>query len=492
MAATAAAAAEGDRARRARVVRAALLLALALLLVQAWPWIERAALTHVLMRPALDLAAALPQAAAWAAAALLGVRVLDAFVWHGLAASPGGRPPPRLLIDLCAALVWLSAGLAVAAGVFRLPVAAVVATSGVAVGVIGFALRDMLASLFAGIALNIERPYVIGDWIEPEGWPMGRVVEVGWLTTRTVTRDGVGVVYPNARLATRPFRNYSRPEPYVRETLAVTLDHDVRPGRAERLLLAAAAEVPDVGPPRPAPDVKIAEFGPHGVVWQLRFWLGDDADGTEVRYRLQRALLRHLRQAGVSPSYARLDLYHAEMPARSLDADHDAQALLARCDVFGPLDHDDLARLAASARRRRLPAGATLLRAGEPGSSLLILVEGVLDVWREPPAGDGGRRTWLGAIGAGAMLGEFSLLTGEPRSATVTVKRDALLLEIGREALAPVLEHRPELVEALSRTLAERKARTDAAGAAPQAEAPAADADHEGGLRQRIRAFFKL
>lgn len=490
---TAAAAATGGGARRGRVVRAALLLAVSLLLVQAWPWIERAALAYVLMRPALELAAALPRVAAYASAALLGVRVLDAFVWHGLAAGPGGRPPPRLLVDLCAALVWLSAGLAVAAGVFRLPVAAVVATSGVAVGVIGFALRDMLASLFAGIALNIERPYVIGDWIEPEDWPMGRVVEIGWLTTRTVTRDGVGVVYPNARLATRPFRNYSRPEPYVRETLAVTLDHDVPPERAERLLLAAAAEVPEVGPPRPPADVKIAEFGPHGVVWQLRFWLGDDADGTDIRYRLQRALLRHLRQAGVSPSYARLDLYHAEMPARSLDAEHDARALLARCDVFGPLEPEDLDGLADAAHRRRLPAGAVLLRAGEPGSSLLIVVEGVLDVWREAPA-NGGGRTWLNAVGPGAAIGEFSLLTGEPRSATVTVKRDAVLLEIGRDALAPILERRPELVEALGRTLAERRARADALAAAAAPTDPARDhaAEGEGRLGQRIKAFFGL
>ena len=488
--ATAAAAGGDGRARRGRVVRAALLLAAALALVQAWPAIERAALAHVFMRPALDLAAALPRAAAWAAAALLSVRALDAFVWHGLAAGPGGRPPPRLLVDLCAALVWLSAGLAVAAGVFRLPVTAVVATSGVAVGVIGFALRDMLASLFAGIALNIERPYLIGDWIEPEDWPAGRVVEIGWLTTRTVTRDGVGVVYPNARLATRPFRNYSRPEPYVRDTLAVTLDHDVPPERAERLLLAAAAEVPEVGPPRPPADVKIAEFGPHGVVWQLRFWLGDHADGPDVRYLIQRALLRHLRQAGVSPTYARLDLYHAEMPARSLDPDHDARALLARCEVFGPLDPDDLARLAAAARHRRLPTGTVALRAGEPGSSLLIVVEGVLDVWRE--AGRDGRRDWLGAIGPGAAIGEFSLLTGEPRSATVTVKRDAVLLEIGREALAPVLERRPELVEALGRILAERRARSDALNAAPPPDAPAPDTDHEDWLRHRIRAFFRL
>ena len=205
-------------------------------------------------------------------------------------------------------------------------------------------------------------------------------------------------------------------------------------------------------------------------------------------------MLRHLRQAGVPLAYAKLDLYHARMPARGVapDPDHAAEALLARCELFAALDAADLASLAAATRQRRLPAGAALLRQGEPGSSLLIVVEGVLDVWREPEAA-GGRRVWLNAIGAGAMLGEFSLLTGEPRSATVTVKRDALLLEIGREALAPVLERRPELVEALGRSLAERRARSEALTAGPSPDDPAvAGAEHEGRLRQRIRAFFGL
>jgi CRP-like cAMP-binding protein len=73
----------------------------------------------------------------------------------------------------------------------------------------------------------------------------------------------------------------------------------------------------------------------------------------------------------------------------------------------------------------------------------------------------------------------------------VTVKRDALLLEIGREALAPVLERRPELVEALGRILARRQARSAAASlpAAPSRDALSSD---ELGLGQRIRAFFGL
>ena len=143
-------------------------------------------------------------------------------LWPGAAATRH----PASLVDLVGALVWIVTACIIAAAVLPLAVAGIVTTSGVAVAILGFALRDMLASLFAGVALNLERPYQIGDWVEVEPGPAARIVEVGWLTTRAVTRDGIGVVLPNAHLATRSFRNYSRPEPQFREILRAP---DLRP-----------------------------------------------------------------------------------------------------------------------------------------------------------------------------------------------------------------------------------------------------------------------
>lgn len=465
-----------------RLILPAALLAAVLLLVELGP-----ALAPLRLGPETAAGRVL-RAAAWLAGAFAAVRALDVLIWHGAVAHRSGRPPPRLLVDLGNALVWLACACIIAASVFGWPLAGILTTSGVAVAVLGFALRDMLASLFAGVALNVERPYHIGDWIEIEPGPAARVIEVGWLTTRAVTRDGVGVVLPNAHLATRSFRNYSRPEPHFRETITITLDHDAAPERVERLLLAAAAEVRDIGPPLPAPDVKIAEFGPRGIVWQLRFWLSDYAQLPELRYRVQRAVLRHLHQAGLSLPYAKLDLFHAEMPQRSFEPGRADEALLARCELFHPLAPGDLAQLAAAARHHRLPAGAVLLRQGDPGGSLFIVIEGVLEIWLDRP--DGSRRR-INSVGAGGVIGEFSLLTGERRSATVTVKRDALLLEIGREAIAPLLERSPELVESLSRTLAQRQ-QVSAAASTAQPDLPKPPAADMASLGQRIRNFFGL
>ena len=422
------------------------------------------------------------EAVVWLAAAFLLVRTLDALLW-----SRRKVPLPRLLTDLVAALVWIAVGLAIAAKLLEMPVAGIVTTSGVAVAVLGFALRDMLASLFAGIALSVERPYRIGDWLELPDGTLGRVVELGWLTTRLLSQDGVEHVAPNAQLASRGFSNFHHDRP-CRDEVAIALGYEVAPARAERILLAAITEARPHDPAGTVADVRIARCGDQGVEWHLRYWIADPAERAEMRHRVQAAALRHLYKAGLVPAHRRLDLFHAPMPVRALDRRTQLDLLLARSELFGVLGQAELGRLAETARRCHVPAGETVVRQGSPGSSLFVVVEGVLDITLVVPAG--GVR-WLRLVVPGDMFGEYSLLTGEPRSASVTARTDSILFEITKTDLDPILKGCPELAEAMSAILALRQAagRRAASAAVPS---PALGSEGEQGLLQRIRAFFGL
>ena len=421
---------------------------------------------------------------AWLAAASLLVRALDLIVWQRR------RPPvPRLLTDLVAAAIWLAAALIIAQSVLALPLMGILTTSGVAVAVVGFALRDMLSSLFAGIALTVERPYRQGDWLETAPGTVGQVTEVGWLTTRLLTLDRLVLVVPNAQLATHSFTNYRQPgDGFWRDQIAITLGYEVSPARAERILLAAAASVAGANAADHPPDARIAACGEHGVTWQLRWWLADYARRVDVRHAVQEAVLHHLYQSGLGPAHRRLELFHAEMPVRSVEHGRPAGLLLGRSDLFGHLDAAELAIVAAAARRGRVPAGTVVVRQGDAGSSLYVVVEGLLDVDITFPDG---RSRKVRSVGPGAMFGEYSLLTGAPRSATVTARTESILLEITKADLEPTLTRSPELAQAMSATLAAREAErpllaTDAPEAAP---GPPLD---EQGLLGRIRAFFGL
>src|SRR3546814_967254 len=90
------------------------------------------------------------------------------------------------------------------------------AGSGIVVAIVGFALRNVIGDVFSGIALGIEAPYRIGDWVEMENTVKGRIVEIGWRTTRLQTRDQTYMILPNSQIARPRLTNYSAPRRHYR------------------------------------------------------------------------------------------------------------------------------------------------------------------------------------------------------------------------------------------------------------------------------------
>ncbi|MCB0603040.1 MAG: mechanosensitive ion channel family protein [Saprospiraceae bacterium] len=77
------------------------------------------------------------------------------------------------------------------------------------IGIIaGFAFKDIASNIFAGLLLDIQRPYKVGDWVEING-SYGVVLEVGWITTSIKTVPGQEVFVPNQIIYSGTFTNYS-------------------------------------------------------------------------------------------------------------------------------------------------------------------------------------------------------------------------------------------------------------------------------------------
>ena len=93
-----------------------------------------------------------------------------------------------------------------------------------------------------------------------------------------------------------------------------------------------------------------------------------------------------------------------------------------------------------------LPPGAIVVREGEAADSLFILAGGALDVLLERA----GANILLDRMVPGDIFGEISLLTGQPRSATIIAATEAVVFEISKRHLHPILQRRPELAEALA------------------------------------------
>jgi len=129
----------------------------------------------------------------------------------------------------------------------------------------------------------------------------------------------------------------------------------------------------------------------------------------------------------------------------------EARAFLAATHLFGGLDEIALDEIAAQLEWLLVPGGARVCRQGDAGDSLYVVASGRLAVIREH--GDG-REEILGQKGRGDSLGELSILTGSPRSATVRALRDSVLASLSRERAELLLRKYPETIVAVTRMLA--------------------------------------
>jgi small-conductance mechanosensitive channel/CRP-like cAMP-binding protein len=423
----------------------------------------------------------------WAAFAFLFNRLCSLVLWRGVLPRAGVQAP-AMLVTLAEILVWLATIAIVIAGVYGQSVTALLATSTVLIGVAGFALQKMIADFFAGIALSIERPYAIGDWLQLDpGGPMGKVAEFSWRSTSIVTPEDLTIVIPNGRLAERAFTNYSRPHRYFRDKIRVTLPYDVTTHQGQRILLGAANQIDEIAGLPLKPVVTIDEYDTRGVAWVLIYAVPDRHRLIPLRFLVHQNILRNLHYAGIEiPVQAQEIRLSRTAPAS--DAAGSVVRLLRQSALFAGLTADETAELAQAATQHICYAGEPILTQGNPGSSLFILNEGLLGV---RVSGTAGTDTQVAQIQPGEFFGELSLLTGEPRGATVIPVTDCLVTEIGKDAMSTLLQARPELAELLSDALAGRQAanRRSMAGNGP------ATAESEGLARQllgRIRTFFNL
>jgi NTE family protein len=123
---------------------------------------------------------------------------------------------------------------------------------------------------------------------------------------------------------------------------------------------------------------------------------------------------------------------------------------LATIELFEGLGPDALRQIYSRARHRNFPPGMAICREGDPGDSMFVIENGVADV---TIAGERVRR-----MRQGDVVGEIAVLTGEPRSATVTAVLTTDVIELQRDALSAVLAQTPQLLANLTRVLSRRLA----------------------------------
>ncbi len=251
-------------------------------------------------------------ALAYFASAWLVSRVLS----MALLAKAGARhrPYPRLLRDLIAALLFFIAFAATVSLFLGQGAIGALAGSGLILAMLGFAIRNVVADTLSGIALGVEGPFRIGDWIDIDGLARGKVIEIGWRTTRILTRDTTYMILPNSQIARQRITNYSAPKPQYRAQVSITLDHTMPVGRAREVMLKAVMEAKLIQQD-PAPDVRVLAYEDGGITYALRYWLARFDRDVDCRDEVYSLVDDALRRTGYLAPHRRIELVRARPSA---------------------------------------------------------------------------------------------------------------------------------------------------------------------------------
>src|SRR5216117_3586790 len=122
--------------------------------------------------------------------------------------------------------------------------------------------------------------------------------------------------------------------------------------------------------------------------------------------------------------------------------------------LFAELSTDSLLKLGSSLKTAEFPPAEVIVREGAPGVSMYIIKSGLVEVRKKDPST--GFDFLVAQLSEGAAVGEMSLLTGKPRSATVTTVQPTVVFTLTRADFRNLLTQHPEISLGLARILAER------------------------------------
>jgi small-conductance mechanosensitive channel len=257
---------------------------------------------------------------AWLFLGLITIfRLLGLYLFDVHLTARKGMTLPTLLPAVTMTLIYLATAFVTLRMSFpKLDVTALVATSAITSLVLGLALQPILGNFFAGLVISIEKPFRINDWIKV-GDQEGRVAAITWRTTHLRTRDNDNLVIPNSKMADERVLNYYYPHPVHREKVRVGVTYDEPPYRVRGALLDCAAGVAGVLD-KPAPDVLLLSFDDSSILYELRVWIDDVAQGPRIASDLRARIWEELRKEGIAIPYPIQTVEIARPPRRQPEA----------------------------------------------------------------------------------------------------------------------------------------------------------------------------
>lgn len=406
--------------------------------------------------------------------------------------------PPRIMRELLVAFAYIVVAITLLSS-SGVDLAAIVATSAVITAVIGLSFQDTLGNMMGGMALQLERAISIGDWVRIDNQE-GRVKEIRWRHTAIETRNWDTIIIPNSVLMKGQItvlgRRAGAPRQH-RQWVYFNVDFRYAPTDVIDTVETAlrAESMPNVAV-EPQPNCVLMDFKESYGNYAVRYWLTDLAQDDPTNSIVRSRIYFSLRRAGIPLSIPAHSVFITEegeqRRERKREEEDDRRiAALNHVELFQTLTDEEKSSLVPHLRVAPFVRGETITKQGAKAHWLYIITKGDAAVHVTVDGSNASER--VAELHQGDFFGEMGMMTGEPRSATVSAQTDVECYRLDKEAFDEILGRRPEIAEDISQILAQRRAELEAIREGLNEEGKRARMRrHQGDLLNRIRKFFAL
>jgi len=212
-------------------------------------------------------------------------------------------------------IVYTTGGI-LALDVLGLNIMPFIAGAGVAGIAIGFAAKDTLSNLIAGVLLIIDRPFEVGDRIEVWSAPAnsatwGDVLDIGLRATKIRTTDNIVIVIPNNEIMRRDIVNYTTITEEIRVRIPIGVAYDADIQKAKEVIIGISLEL-DWVLMDPPPKVVVKSFGDSAVNLEARIWIKDPRKRMDTISSISDRVKERFAREGIEIPYPKRDVYIKE------------------------------------------------------------------------------------------------------------------------------------------------------------------------------------